>query len=69
MFIIYSNGMVQEAGGLFAPSLGSGSTLIVNEKSSLEYRTTLETTEKLAGIVGSLATLLLVINSTSIGGN
>jgi len=69
MFIIYSNGMVQEAGGLFAPSLRSGSSLIVSKKSSLEYRSTLETTEKLAGIVGSLATLLLVINSTAIGGN
>ena len=41
------------------------STLVVNEKAPDEYRTTLETTEKLAGIVGSLATLLLVINSTT----
>ena len=69
MFIIYSNGMVKEAGGFFGPSLSSGSTLVVSEKGSEEYRTTLETTEKLAGIVGSLATLLLVINSTTSTGN
>ena len=66
MYVIYSNGMVQTASRrLFNISLESGSTLVIGEKNQNEYRTTLETTEKLAGIIGSLATLMLVINSTT----
>ena len=69
IYIIYPNGMVQSKGFLISPKLVSGSQLVIGEKSPDEYRSTLETTEKLAGIVGSLATLLLVINSTTITGN
>ena len=66
MYVIYSNGMVQTASRrFFNVSLKSGSTLVIGAKSANEYRTTLETTEKLAGIIGSLATLMLVINSTT----
>ena len=65
IFVIYPNGMVQSASRRFGrTSIKSGSTLIVGSKSPSEYQTTLETTEKLAGIIGSLATLMLVINST-----
>lgn len=66
IFVIYPNGMVQSASRRFGrTSIKSGSTLIVGSKSPSEYQTTLETTEKLAGIIGSLATLMLVINSTT----
>jgi len=65
VYVVYPNGMVKSSRILFSPKLISGSTLVVGEKAREEYSTTLETTEKLAGIVGSLATLLLVINSTT----
>jgi len=65
IFIIYPNGMVRSKRLIFSPELVSGSKLVIGEKSQYEYRTVLETTEKLAGILGSLATLILVINSTS----
>jgi len=69
IYIIYPNGMVKSKGFLISPELVSGSQLVIGVKSPDEYRSALETTEKLAGIVGSLATLLLVINSTTIRGN
>ncbi len=69
IYIIYPNGMVKSKGFLISPQLVSGSQLVIGVKSPDEYQSTLETTEKLAGIVGSLATLLLVINSTTITGN
>ena len=65
IFIMFPNGMVRANRRFFPPKMVSGSTLVVNKKAPDEYRTALETTEKLAGIVGSLATLLLVINSTT----
>ena len=66
IFVVYPNGMVQSARQLIGgPALKSGSTLFVSSKSPSEYQSALDATEKLAGIIGSFATLVLVINSAT----
>ena len=66
VFIIYPNGIAKKKNRLISPKVLEGSTIMVSSSQLVTQQTNyLEVSQQIASIIGSLATVALIINTSS----